>query len=53
MFTRRIGEACDAAQNMPVFRQSVVPPLTLTVRFDSERQKLFKAKHLSTVMQRL
>ena len=53
MLTRRIGEACDAAQNIPVLRQSVVPPLTLTVRLDSERQKLFSAMQLSAVMQRL
>ncbi len=43
MLTRRIGEACEAAQNIPVLRQSVVPPATLIVTFDSERQKLFSA----------
>jgi len=44
-FTLRMGEACDAAQKLPVFRQSVMfaACVTLIVRFDNERQKLFSA----------
>src|SRR5215468_7105357 len=39
MLTRRIGAACDTAQNSAAERQPV-SPVTLIVRFDSERQKL-------------
>src|SRR5439155_17328488 len=40
--TRRIGAACDTAQkSVPDWQP--VPPATLMVRFDSERQKLSSA----------
>src|SRR5215475_2047011 len=40
--TRRIGAACDTAQNSATARQPV-SPATLIVRFDSDRQKLTRA----------
>ena len=45
MWTRRIGTACDTAQNSPVW-QPKVGLVTLMVRFDSERQKLLSATQL-------
>ena len=45
ILTRRIGEACDAAQKLPDDRHSV-RPITLIVRLDSDRQKLFSARQL-------
>ena len=42
MLTRRIGEACDAAQKLPELRQPS-RPVTLMVRFDTVRQKLSNA----------
>ena len=53
--TRRIGEACEAAQKFPVLRQSVIEAawVTLMVRLEMERQKLFKAMQWSAVMHRL
>ncbi len=45
MFTRRIGAACDTAQKLPDDRQSL-RPMTLMVRLDSDRQKLFSARQL-------
>ena len=45
MFTRRIGAACETAQKSPEDRQSA-RPVTLIVRFDSERQKLTSAMQL-------
>ena len=55
MFTLRIGEDCETAQNSPVFRQSVIEAalVTLIVRFEIERQKLLSAMQLSAVMHRL
>ena len=44
-WTRRIGEACDTAQNS-LFAKQPVPPVTLIVRFDTERQKLSSAVQL-------
>jgi hypothetical protein len=52
MLTRRIGAACETAQKLPDDRQSD-KPMTLIVRFDSERQKLLSAMQLSGVRQRL
>ena len=43
MLTRRIGEACDAAQNVAEAWQPE-RPITLIVRFDAERQKLSSAR---------
>ena len=40
-WTRRIGAACDAAQNSPVWQPDF--PATLIVRFDRERQKFTSA----------
>jgi len=40
--TRRIGAACDTAQNS-VFVWQPDPPAILIVRFDSDRQKLSSA----------
>ena len=48
MLTRRIGAACETAQKLPEERQSA-RPMTLIVRFDSERQKLTSAMQLSGV----
>src|SRR6266700_2952525 len=45
MWTRRSGEACDTAQNS-AFAWQPVPPVTLIVRFDTERQKLTSAVQL-------
>jgi hypothetical protein len=41
--TRRIGAACETAQNSVRVRHPV-PPVTLIVRFESERQKLVSAR---------
>jgi hypothetical protein len=42
IWTRRIGAACDTAQNsLPVWQP--VCPITLMVRFDIERQKFTSA----------
>ena len=49
MLTRRIGAACDTAQKLAEARQPV-PPATLIVRLDSERQKLFSAMQLVGVV---
>ena len=46
MWTRRSGAACDTAQKSVLAEQPVPPgllPVTLIVRFDSERQKLSSA----------
>jgi hypothetical protein len=40
-WTRRIGEACEAAQNSPNWQPPL--PATLMVRFDIERQKFTSA----------
>jgi len=40
--SRRTGAAWEAAQKLPADRQPA-NPVTLMVRFDSERQKLFSA----------
>jgi hypothetical protein len=40
--TRRSGEACETAQNSVPERHQVCP-VTLIVRFESERQKLLSA----------
>src|SRR5215213_7618029 len=40
--TRRIGEACETAQNS-VSKRHPDWPVTLIVRFESERQKLLSA----------
>ena len=53
MFTRRIGEACEAAQKLAGTRGSPSRPVTLMVRLDNERQKLFSAMQLSAVRHRL
>jgi hypothetical protein len=45
MWTRRSAEACDTAQNS-AFAWQPVPPVTLIVRFDTERQKLTSAVQL-------
>jgi hypothetical protein len=42
-FTRRIGEACETAQNSVLVRQPVFPATSI-VRLDSERQKLLSAR---------
>ena len=42
MLTRRMGAACETAQNSAEARQAV-RPVTLIVRFDRERQKLSSA----------
>src|SRR5580765_6109864 len=52
MLTRRIGAACDTAQNSAAARQPV-SPATLIVRFDIDRQKLTRAWQLSGARQRL
>ena len=52
MLTRRIGAACETAQKSPDARQPD-RPVTLIVRFDSERQKLSSAMQLSGVRHRL
>jgi hypothetical protein len=39
--TRRIGAACEVAQNSPNWQPPL--PATLIVRFDSERQKFTSA----------
>jgi len=51
-FTRRIGAACETAQNSAPARQPS-SPATLTVRFDSDRQKFVSAMQLSAARQRL
>ena len=43
--TRRTGAACETAQNSVAVWQPV-PPATLMVRLDSDRQKLFSARQL-------
>src|SRR5437660_8177978 len=45
MWTRRIGAACDTAQNSPV-EQPAFGVVTLMVRFDNERQKFTSAMQL-------
>jgi len=52
MLTRRIGAACETAQKSPEDRHPE-RPVTLIVRFDSERQKLTSAMQLSGVRHRL
>src|SRR6266542_1288138 len=52
MLTRRIGAACETAQKSPEDRQPD-RPMTLIVRFDSERQKLTSAMQLVGVRHRL
>ena len=52
MWTRRIGAACETAQKSAEDRQPE-RPVTLIVRFESERQKLSSAMQLSGVRQRL
>ena len=52
MLTRRIGAAWETAQKSPEARQSV-RPVTLMVRFASDRQKLTSAMQLVGVRQRL
>ena len=43
-WTRRIGEACDVAQNSPTWHPLF--PATSIVRFDTERQKFTSAVQL-------
>src|SRR5581483_4778751 len=45
MWTRRIGAACDTAQNSPV-EQPAFGVVTLIVRFDNDRQKFTSAVQL-------
>ena len=45
MWTRRIGAACDTAQNSPL-EQPAFGMVTFMVRFDRERQKLMSATQL-------
>jgi len=45
MWTRRIGAACDTAQNSPAW-QPKLELVTFMVRFDRERQKLVSATQL-------
>ena len=52
MWTRRIGAAWETAQNSAEDRQPV-RPVTLIVRFESERQKLTSAMQLSGARHRL
>ena len=51
--TRRIGAACETAQNSPEDTDSSDRPITLIVRFDTERQKLTSAMQFVAVKQRL
>ena len=48
MWTRRSGAACETAQKSVAAWQPV-PPATLIVRFDSERQKLSSAMQFGVV----
>src|ERR1044071_4552517 len=52
MSTRRIGAACDTAQN-PAAERQPDSPVMWSVRFDSDRQKLTSAMQLSGARQRL
>jgi hypothetical protein len=51
-FTRRIGAACETAQKSPEERHPA-SPVTLIVRFDTERQKLSSAMQLFGARHRL